>query len=242
MSNNESLETKKPLDTYRDLLHMGNDNNGITGIPRSIYDGAGNALPIRVSSTQVLFDQPTYVSSSTMSACTFSPASGKSTEISDATLQEVGLSWGNVNQSTFGKQYRKIRQVTKSGNIVLKAEDLTDFVLLNIVGDVTSFMILPQNIADGTNFAREIHMLVLGNGFNVSLAPPSEDLPEMFWSDKSIGKKTYPTSANLDFGKSGKDPCFLRFVYFHSVSIGGSGPSPVWISSNIGSALQRSNG
>lgn len=243
MSSAESLETKKPLDTYKDLLHMGNLNNGITSIPRNIYDGAGNALPIRVSSNQCLFDQPTYVSSSTMSSCIFSPASGKSTEISDATLQGVGVSWGTVSQSTFGKQYRKVQQITtKSKDIVLKAEELTDFVLLNIVGDVRSFSIEPQNIIAGTNFAREIHMLVLANGFTVSFAPPVQDAREMFWSDSVSDQDAYPSSINGDFGKTGKDPCFLRFVYFHSVSVGGVGPSPVWISSIIGSALQKPNG
>tara|TARA_R100000808_G_scaffold6242_2_gene18669 strand:- start:3519 stop:4307 length:789 start_codon:yes stop_codon:yes gene_type:complete len=49
-----SLTSKSPSDTYKDLLHMDNSNNGIDGTVRQVKSGQGDASPISVSTNKLL--------------------------------------------------------------------------------------------------------------------------------------------------------------------------------------------
>lgn len=243
MSTIDSLETKKPLETYKDLLQMANANNGVTSALRNIYDGAGNPLPIRVSNNQVWTDADTYVDSSTLNGCSFSPKVGAFINLSDPTFNGTSISWGNADASTFGKQYRKIQQITAaSGSILLKPDISTDFIVLNITGSVSGFVVGSYvGYKSDTSFGREIHMLIIPNGFNIEMVP---SLP-LIWNTKdrstgNSGSPQYPSTSKSTFG-TGNDPCLVRFVHFSSVTVGSKGPDPVWIGSIIGGPLQSPN-
>tara|TARA_R110000824_G_scaffold330996_3_gene517750 strand:+ start:584 stop:1336 length:753 start_codon:yes stop_codon:yes gene_type:complete len=50
-----TLTGYKPAETYKDLLHMSNSNNGVDTIARQVYDGEGHPTPLELSSTVVNF-------------------------------------------------------------------------------------------------------------------------------------------------------------------------------------------
>ena len=48
------LTGSTPADTYKDLLHMSNSNTGADATLRAVNDGAGNALPLWLSTNMVM--------------------------------------------------------------------------------------------------------------------------------------------------------------------------------------------
>ena len=52
----DSLTDKKIKDSYKDLLHLSNNNLGMSNVLQSIYDGAGNLSPLKISSTAISVD------------------------------------------------------------------------------------------------------------------------------------------------------------------------------------------
>ena len=53
MSILESLTGKKGSQTYKDLFHLNNENDGLDGTVRTIYGGNGEATPVSISSSKV---------------------------------------------------------------------------------------------------------------------------------------------------------------------------------------------
>ncbi len=51
-----SLTDRKIKDSYKDLLHLSNNNLGMSSVLHSIYDGAGNLSPLKMSSTAISVD------------------------------------------------------------------------------------------------------------------------------------------------------------------------------------------
>lgn len=49
----KSLANQTPSQSYKDLIHLGNNGNGLTNNLSVLYDGDGKPLPISVSSNQV---------------------------------------------------------------------------------------------------------------------------------------------------------------------------------------------
>lgn len=52
-----SLSGLQPKQTFGDLLHMGNNGNGLGEAPGQIYDGSGKPVPMRVSNTSIALDR-----------------------------------------------------------------------------------------------------------------------------------------------------------------------------------------
>jgi len=50
-----ALTGYKPAETYKDLLHMSNANNGVDTVSRQVYDGEGHPTPLELSTTVVNF-------------------------------------------------------------------------------------------------------------------------------------------------------------------------------------------
>jgi len=50
-----TLTGLKPAETYKDLLHMSNGNNGVDTVSRQVYDGKGHPTPLELSTTVVNF-------------------------------------------------------------------------------------------------------------------------------------------------------------------------------------------
>ena len=48
----KSLANQTPAQSYKDLLHLGNNGNGLSSNLSPIYDGDGNQLPISISKSQ----------------------------------------------------------------------------------------------------------------------------------------------------------------------------------------------
>lgn len=53
MSDSESLRGRAVKDTWENLLHFDNNNTGISNTVQPIYDGAGNPIPVEVSTIRV---------------------------------------------------------------------------------------------------------------------------------------------------------------------------------------------
>ena len=50
-----SLENKNIKDSYKDLLQVSNENNGIDDTLRTVSDGEGTESPLKLSSTNASF-------------------------------------------------------------------------------------------------------------------------------------------------------------------------------------------
>ncbi len=54
-----SLTSKSPSETYKDLLHMNNSNNGVDGTLRTVTSGQGDASPLSISTNKILIKPST---------------------------------------------------------------------------------------------------------------------------------------------------------------------------------------
>tara|TARA_R110002020_G_scaffold144793_5_gene317956 strand:- start:509 stop:1297 length:789 start_codon:yes stop_codon:yes gene_type:complete len=90
-----SLTSKSPSDTYQDLLHMNNSNNGIDGTLRNITSGKGDSSLISISTNKVKI-KPT---SNTTATLDIHNAAGTSLLSVDSTNSRV-LGPNNVYMNT----------------------------------------------------------------------------------------------------------------------------------------------
>jgi hypothetical protein len=206
MSTADSLVNTSPSYSYKDLIQLGSNNAGLSSTLSPLYDGAGNALPIQVSSSIFKPTVDTLISNSSITNGTCTNAI-----LNNSSFDGPNVSWGSFNNSCYGKHTRKITTITTStSTVAIDPELLTDFVILNVQANVTKFGIAaysyPNTLSD-LHFCRDIYMLIKPNGYSVSM----NTVNPMRWSNNG----TYPVPS--DFGVGYSKNVLVRFIYFHNV-------------------------
>lgn len=138
MSIDDSLYGKKPSQTYKDLFHINNTNQGIDDTERVLYGGNGEATPITMSKTKVSIDCGEGII-------------GKP-QIKNARwtwLQHSGVSGTTYTVSCLGGNFHKI---TLGGNLTnLVISDVPYSETESLAGQLT-FVIDAQNTYSITNW------------------------------------------------------------------------------------------
>jgi len=102
MADADALLEKSPADTRKDLIHINNSNNGVDDSVRQFYDGAGNALPLRMSKTKVQGDWGDGL-------------------IDNIVFRDVKLRWNNIGNASgtlsIGLNAGNYQKTTLTGNI-----------------------------------------------------------------------------------------------------------------------------